>query len=235
MRYRSLSVSAVFLLAAACSPQTKRPSPDADGSPSVIDARRSAANPSGCAAMAPDHDALFARGTALIEPYMTLTDRSATQSSHRDADLYAGIACLTRVVRLNPANWRALWIRGKAQQALGNHSKARDSFRAAYAINHLNLNVGRELELELLELGEFDQAVSVATEVATRQPRDGGLQANLALALVLNGDISGAQEAINQSLALEPDDPISSSLKERIDEVAAGTRPAPKSIRELER
>ena len=138
------------------------------------------------------------------------------------------------MLAIDPANWSALWIRGKAFQSLGEHAKAVESFRSAYRINADQPDVSRELAEGLLQTGRFGEAENIAREVSDRSPQDAGLKANLALALLLDGHVSAAQQAIAEALRLDPTDAISKALARRIDDVASGARPQPKSLAELQ-
>jgi hypothetical protein len=51
----------------------------------------------------------------------------------------------------------------------------------------------------------------------------------------MNGDLPAAQQTISDALRLDPNDTISTTLATRIDEVARGSRPQPKSLAELQR
>lgn len=196
---------------------------------------RSTAASIGCDSMPQDHDALYKRGTDLINPYLILVDRPAAKDAERTARLNAGIACLDRALTLAPTNWAALWLRGKAFQSLADHAKAHDSFRSAFELQPKNPDVGRELAAECMELGKFAEAVTVTEQMTKLSPQDAGLQANLALALLLDGQVQRAQATIAAARRLAPEDPISKAVEDRINQVADGKRPRPKSLRDLEK
>lgn len=185
-----------------------------------------------CDVSGSDHDALFKRGADLIGPHMILTDRRA--APRNDGEVRVGVACLDRVLEIDPSNWSALWIRGKAFQSLGEHTKAVDSFRSAYRVSSGQSDVAREFAEELLETQRFREAADVAREVSERSPQDAGLKANLALALLLSGDLPAAKQVIVDALKLDPNDSISKMLAKRIDDIASGARPQPKTLDELE-
>lgn len=185
--------------------------------------------------MSDDHDKLYRRGTKLIESYMVLADRRAAKSLVMTKHLKDGIACLNRVLRIAPKNWSALWIRGKAHQVLGDHRPARDSFAAAYAIKSAHPDVAREYVLELMEMKEFSKATLIAEKIAKHHRRNAGLWANLAVAQLLNREVSQAQKSVGISLALDPNDKITKELKRRIDQVANGTRRQPTSLQAFQR
>jgi Flp pilus assembly protein TadD len=165
---------------------------------------------------------------------MILAGRMAAPAEARDRNLHAGIACLDRVLVIAPANWAALWVRGKAFQSLGDHQSAADSFGQAYQFQSANPDVGRELVLELLETGSYPRALAIAERLAGQHPENAGLRANLALARVMAHDVSGAVKAIDEALRLDPRDAVTKALKQRIGEIAGGSRPPPKTLHELE-
>jgi tetratricopeptide (TPR) repeat protein len=212
-------IVALVLFGAACSKHSEQP--DRTAQNSVI-----------CDLSGSDHNALFKHGADLIGPHMLLVDRKP--APRNDAEVRVGIACLDRVLEMDPSNWSALWIRGKAFQSLGEHAQAVESFRSAYRINATQRDVAREFAEELLETAQFREAADIAREVSDRSPQDAGLKANLALALLLSGDVPSAQRSIAEALRLDPSDSISKALAKRIDDVASGARPQPKSIAELQ-
>ena len=184
--------------------------------------------------MATEHDAVYKRGVSLIDPYIIVQDRAPSQTDHRTKELLAGIACLDRALELAPTNWAAFWLRGKAYQALGDHAHSADSFRSAFRIRPQNPDVGRELALEQMELGEFQDAVLVGEKLVLAFPNDGGLKANLALSLLLAGRVQRARDTIDVAIRLDRNDAVSRALKRRIDEVANGSRRQPHSLKEFE-
>jgi Flp pilus assembly protein TadD len=165
---------------------------------------------------------------------MKLTDRGPAKSEGRDLHLRAGIACLDRVLGLSPTNWAALWVRGKALQALGEHAGAKSSFASAYKIQPSNPDVGREYVLELLETRAFPEAVNISEKISRDHPKEAGLLANLALAQLLNREVTRATKTIADALALDPEDQVTKVLKTRIEEVASGRRKQPQSLEELQ-
>lgn len=210
---------ALLVLGTACSKPSKRS--ETTESSAVCDVNGS------------DLDTLFRRGAELVQPHMLLADRKP--AARNDGEVRVGIACLDRVLDINPSNWSALWIRGKAFQLLGEHVKAVDSFRSAYRLNPDHQDVAREYIEELLETQEFRDAARIAREISDRAPQDAGLKANLALALLMNGEVPSAQQAIGEALRIDPNDTVSKALAQRIDNVVTGSRPPPKSLAELQR
>ncbi len=184
--------------------------------------------------MGTDHNAFYKRGVSLIDPYIIMQDRAPAESDRRTRDLLDGVACLDRALELAPTNWAAFWLRGKAYQALGDHARSADSFRWAYRIQPRNPDVGRELALEQMELGEFQDALSVGEKLVLAFPNDAGLKANLALSLLLAGQVQRARDTIDDAIRLDPNDAVSRELKRRIEEVANGLRRQPHSLKEFQ-
>ena len=181
------------------------------------------------------HNELFKRGSDLISPYMRLTDRPPRKVDDAVRDLREGIRLLDEALTLFPENWSALWIQGKAFQALDEHTQAYARFKRAHALQRNNPDVGREFMFECLEVGHADEAVEVAQTAASRAPRDAGLRANLALAFLLAGRIKEANDTANQAQILDPADTITKDLVRVIAEVRSGKRPRPRHISDLEK
>jgi Flp pilus assembly protein TadD len=94
--------------------------------------------------------------------------------------------------------------------------------------------VPRELCLECLHLGKYAEAVA-AGRLAMRVKRsDPGLQANLALALLLAGDVDDALDQAEQAVARSPGDEINRNLLAVIQEVKDGRRRQPKTLADVE-
>jgi tetratricopeptide (TPR) repeat protein len=172
------------------------------------------------------YDEAYRRAVDLIEPHMRLTGRTAGDRGRRDADLREGIGYLDAALRLAPDNWTAWWVRGKAQQALEHHEAAYESLRRAYGINGGHVEVGREFVAECLETGRAAEGVRVAEALSIREPRNGGLLANLAVAYLINGRLDDANRAADAALRLDGADATTVSVKRRIEDVRAGTMAA---------
>jgi len=187
---------------------------------------------SSCDADGADRAALFQRGVALIDPHMLLADRKA--GPRDDDEVRRGIACLDRALAIEPTSVPALWFRGKGYQALGEQASAVASFRAAYRLQPDQVDVGRELVEALLRTDAVHDATPIAESLARSHPTDAGLAANAALAQLLDGRVADAKATIEHARALDAADPVTQALQQRIDEVARGVRPQPKTMHELE-
>ncbi len=227
----------IALFAGACHGERGAPvaRPSAPGAAPVAVSSKPAAQEQSCTALPADHNVLYERGIRLIRPYLRLLDHAGAGGVTREQDLNEGIACLDGALKLFPSNWAALWFRGKAYQSLRHHDRARDSFRSAYEIHPQNVDVGRELVIECLELGLTKEAVRVAEKTLGTSPDSADLRANLALALLLDGQVDRAKKEVSDAAAQDPGDPITRALQSRIDAVVRGVRPPPRSLDDLER
>lgn len=183
-----------------------------------------------------EHNRLYEEGADLIRPYLLLTDNQPADafSARGQQELRQGLDLLGQALAINPANWSAHWICGKAHQSLGDSDAACEAFARAYALEDRNPDVAREYMFECLNLGKVRQGLAAARRAVRLKPEDPGLQANLGLALLIAGELHDAALAVQQSLELAPDDPISQNLDGLVRDVASGRRPQPSSLKELE-
>jgi tetratricopeptide (TPR) repeat protein len=93
--------------------------------------------------------------------------------------------------------------------------------------------VSRELAGVCLEFGKFDKAVLVAERTATIAPDNAESIGNLALAQLLAGKLVEATASSAKALQLDPKDRINLRVRCILDEIVAGTRPQPKTLRDL--
>lgn len=182
-----------------------------------------------------EHNRLFKEGSGLIAPYMELVGKnceSAKSQSARD-ELERGIELLNQAISINPANWSAYWVIGKAYQSLGNSESACDAFGKSYKLHKANADVAREYMIECLNLGRAEQGIAAARHAVTLDSDDPGLSANLALALLIGGKLDEAAETISRALAIAPNDEISQSVKQMITDVRLGRKPQPSKMADL--
>ncbi len=126
------------------------------------------------------------------------------------------------------------WLLGKIEQRLGNAAGAVAAFGEAHAKEPDQPDGCRELIHALLEVGRATEAVPVARRSVEIAPSDAGLRSNLALVLLLAGDLASARAEIDAAQSMDPADRITRALAGRIAEIAAGKRPHPRSLAELE-
>ena len=183
------------------------------------------------------HDLLYQRATALAQPYLVLHGGPATsaQSGRAKAQLEEAIGLFERVLVINPQNWAAAWLAGKAAQSLGQPERAYGYFARSFEVQKENPDVARELMLTCLDTKRAPEAVAVAEHALRLTPADPGLKANLALARLCSADVAGAETAIESALQADPRDEISRTLQRLIGEVRRGERKQPQTPADLER
>jgi tetratricopeptide (TPR) repeat protein len=179
------------------------------------------------------HEA-YRKGCGLLNKYLTRHGRGPVSSSEKEAEVREGIRLLQRAVAIQPRSWAAWWVLGKGHQALDDHPRAYEAFRQATRLCEDNADVPRELCLECLQVGKFTEAVEAARLAVRIERSDPGLQANLALALLLAGGVDEALGQAEQASARDPKDDINRHLLTVIREVKDGRRPQPKTLAEVE-
>ena len=180
-----------------------------------------------------EHDKLVEEGTDMIFPHMKLLGRESSVTKKVRIQILEGIGKLDAVTKYNPQNWSAFWFKGKGYQLLEIHDSSNVEFKASFDIQKENPDVAREYGASCLEIGLWSEAIGAAQHAISLEPDSAGLEANLALALLLGGDTEGAKNAIDRSLQLDPTDAISKRVGLIVDEVISGERPIPKSKSDL--
>lgn len=181
------------------------------------------------------HNRLYKEACALIDPYMRLhgVKRRDASTVRAKRDLAKGIDNLNTVVQMNPDNWAAYWIMGKAYQAQGRSSEACDAFASAYSIQKDNADVAREYMFECLNVGRTKEAVELAHTALRLRPQEPGLKANLALCLLVDAQLAEGLKMANEALQADPRDNITKTVKRIIEEVQAGKRAQPRKYSDL--
>jgi tetratricopeptide (TPR) repeat protein len=144
--------------------------------------------------------------------------------------LKEAITMLGRCLEIHRGSWQSMWGLGKAHQALGNHLTALGWFERALKIEEGNPDVWREATIESLGLGEAEKALTYAKNARELKPDDAGLQANLALALLLNKKGDEALSNIKEAYQWNPDDSVNKNVLALIQEVVSGKKPYPDKI-----
>ncbi len=102
-----------------------------------------------------------------------------------------------------PGQWDVLSAMGVAQDSLGDHANAQDSFNRALAAAPDNPVVLNNLGLSLAASGDLPQAVAMLRR-ANDQPRaNAQMRLNLAMLLALSGDPAGAERVARGDLTAE--------------------------------
>jgi Flp pilus assembly protein TadD len=143
------------------------------------------------------------------------------------------IESLEKVIAESPDWWSPHWYLGKGQLALGKYTLTHQAFRRAYELEQEEEVVPRALAGICLELGKFDEAVTVAEQAVVLAPDNVGLIGNLAVAYLLAGRVREASKSIAAAVKLDSDDKINRHLHQLIAEVTDGGRPQPTSLASL--
>lgn len=175
----------------------------------------------------------FEKANELIFPYIKLADRDENSQLSKDKQLKEGIRYLDAVTEINPKNFAAFWLKGKAYQALNDSENAYLQFKESFKINKENPDVARELMIECLNLNKFNEGVEVALHASSLDKENAGLLGNLALAYLLNGNLDEANATIKKALQIDPNDSINLNLRVIIEEVKTGKRKKPMKISDL--
>ena len=175
----------------------------------------------------------YERGTKLIFPYIELADRKVASIPNKEKDLKEGINYLDAVTKINPENYAAFWMKGKAYQALKDSENAYIQFKEAYKLNKEKPDVARELMIECLNLGKGYEGVEVALYALNLDKNNAGLLGNLALAYLIDGKLDLAKNTVEKAIQVNPEDKINLSLRQVINEVIQKKRKQPAKISDI--
>ena len=182
-----------------------------------------------------EHDRLYREGSDLISPYMQLVNRDSMSAEQQTAqqELNRGIELLQQAIAIDPSNWPAHWIVGKAYQALEDSESACDAFEKSFGLHKENADVAREFMFECLKLGRSKKGILAARHAVRLEPENAGLVSNLALALLVGAQLDEASETVVKALEMAPEDEITLNLKKMISEVQSGLIPQPSKLADL--
>jgi Tetratricopeptide repeat len=171
-------------------------------------------------------EALSREGGQLVQPLLSKKPLGYFERRR----LKKGLALLEQVVTEIPDSWSSLWLRGMGLRALGDHPAALEDLRRAYTIRPDHPDVGREYAGQCFIVGAADEGVRISRQVHARFPDDVGLHSNLALALLIGGDLGEAETVAEAAHQREPSDPVTRNLLQYIRDVRAGHRQRPKRL-----
>jgi hypothetical protein len=168
-------------------------------------------------------EALRREGSGLVSPLLFKKSLGFFEKRR----LKKGIALLGQVIEALPESWSARWALGMSLRALHDHPQALEQLRRAYTINPDHRDVGREYAGQCFIIGLADEGVRISRELHARFPDDVGLHSNLALALLIGGDLGEALAVAEAAHQREPADPITKNLVDYIRDVRAARKPRP--------
>ena len=179
-----------------------------------------------------EHNALYTRAVELVRFTTTMVPPIRLSWLQRWR-VRRGVRLLERVVALNPQNWAAFWVMGKARQANGECESALEAFLNSHRINPEHPDVAREASISALECSKHELGIALAERAWKLNEADPGLRANLALAYLFSKQPQRAKTHIEEAYAKDPNDQITAGVRKVIDEVIAGKRPCPQRSSEL--
>jgi Flp pilus assembly protein TadD len=142
---------------------------------------------------------------------------------------------LETLVNDSPNWWAAWWMLGKARQRRGRLEAGREAYRKAAEASGNHITCLRELGGICLELGDFAEAVDVATRAVVIEPDNHELIGNQAISFLLADRISEAAKAIDTAVRLNPQDTVNRNVEILIRQVVAGERERPRTLQEAMR
>ncbi len=176
--------------------------------------------------------ALFSRATELTRDLVLEPPRKPlTKPDRRDLERARELLVLARQRK---GTFATCWVLGKVEMRLGNGEAALKSLEEAHALNPDQPDGLRELASAYLELDRAEESLPFAKRAAELRPEDVGLRCNLALVLLLTGDVQGARDEASSALSRDPSDAITRNVARMIDQVLAGRRACPRTLREAE-
>ncbi len=177
------------------------------------------------------HDEYYQKGFECIDPYVKLGNRPSRRPNIDK--IKEGMKYLDAVTKINPENWAAFWLKGKAYQALSHPQSAYNEFKKAFDIEKDNADVARELMIEALNLGKRDEGIEIGKHALSLKPNNPGLMGNLGLAYLISGEIDNAEDITRKAINLDPQDKINKQILDIIEKVKSGKRPKPKKYSDL--
>ena len=120
------------------------------------------------------------------------------------------LVALDQALSLKPRMLSARFNRGLACFDLGRHGEAASEFRAILNAQPSQPDALNELGRCLLKQSKAREAAVLFRDGARRHPNDPRFPSNLARALELCNDLTGAEDALARALELEPSSPATS-------------------------
>jgi hypothetical protein len=179
------------------------------------------------------HDELFNKGYDLVKELIFRGSPLSAVDAPARGRLRKAIKCFDEALAIIPANWKALLLRGKALQTLGEHEEALTTFLRAHECDPTQVMVAVEMGAAAGRVGRHDVAVRVMEAAARERPDDPRLPFNLGLSYLLLRDFAAARGAFERAIELEPERDANRRLLELLNEVESGKRPCPISEAEI--
>ncbi len=127
--------------------------------------------------------------------------------AHQAGDLDRASAGYDAVIKIDPTNGRALFLRGTLCLQRGDNERAANLLQQAAAVRQDDAAVRNNYGLALLNLGRIDQAVEAFRSATRLGPRGADGWSNLGNALRRRQSYTEAIDAYRRAVALAPDRP----------------------------
>lgn len=153
-----------------------------------------------------------AKEQALLEPSpkepapLVSADVTEGKNALARGDFAAAKAACGRAVKANPKSADAHACLGEASQT--EPSAAKQAYREALKLDPKHEGAAQAFSGLLVDEGAFREAADVARSGLKAHPDNAAMHFNLALALVGEGDRSGAAKAFDDATKRAPDDPM---------------------------
>ncbi|MCG8650992.1 MAG: tetratricopeptide repeat protein [Pirellulales bacterium] len=148
-------------------------------------------------------------------------------------EIQQAISALQSLASRHPQVAKVSLALGMAWFAVGKTDLAIRQLQRALELDPENTVVLKELGGVYLDSGNFAEAVDAATKAVAIKPDDAELLGNLAVSQLLHRQSSQAQVTLRHAISLDPNDAINRNLQKIIQDVVAGKRPQPMTLREL--
>jgi Flp pilus assembly protein TadD len=171
---------------------------------------------------------MHSEASSLLLPYL---GPSVRPEAVEDLDrLRRACELLERINALSPSHWRIWWSLGMARRRLKDRQGAYAAFQRAYRLQPDVVETGRNLFAECADLGYGEEALRLSKAILQLAPDDPGVVSNHAVALLINGDLDGAMEAVKHASSLDPQGQTTINLRNFLEEIRAGRIPVPTRI-----
>ena len=185
-------------------------------------------------AEADQHNALTEKGWAILNDYILLLERDQVRVGFfAKRRLQKAVALFNDALRIAPNNYSSKWALGKIHQVLGDHPESLKWFEEACSLEQGNADLCREASLAAMDCADFTKAIDFSDKALALKPDDAGLHCNRALALMFLNRDADAIATVASSLQLNPQDEITLSVRAIVHAVADGSRPRPRTMKDL--
>lgn len=179
---------------------------------------------------------LFERARMTIETSLVLHHMEKAPYDNEDKrQIRAAIELLSQHHRGNPTKWEAVWLAGRAYEAIGEYETAVQIMEQGYK-QHPELEEFRRCFVStLLHVGRAAEAEPILRGLLADHPEDASLVSDIALAQLVGGDPETAERTMQEALAMPAGQTKHTyELAQVIKDVRAGKRGIP-TLQDLEK